>query len=147
MLVRLAQSWRMSRAHDFDASFDAIVWVGSVGGAALGADPNPNTTPPAANRILQLTPRPGALSVQGMGVIQTVPVPIAGASITLQGWFFDNTQNAWIQFSLPITLTPTPGAAGIGNLQQSNPGGQFGLKYFVQITANTTVQALYYAVV
>jgi hypothetical protein len=144
MRARLTQSLRTSLVHDIDTSFDNIVWVGTPGGAALGTDPNPNTTPPAANRILKLTPRPGALG-GFQGVIHCCPVPIAAASITFQGWFFDDTQALWIPSAIPITLTPTPGAAGLGNLQQFNVGAQMGVRFFIQIQANTNVQAMYYA--
>lgn len=129
-----------SPAHDAD-TFALAVWVGTIGGAALGTDPAPNTTPPAGGRILTLQPRPGTFVPHGSAQLKVLAGVVAASSITFQPWIFDITPNLWVQYGAPTTLTPT-GAAS--NVIGFNVGNLVGAPFFVQITANTLVQALGY---
>jgi len=140
--MRVRQSVVQSPSHDNDPTYSLSVWVGTVGGAALGTDPSPNVTPPAAGRILVLLPKDGALQLMGTARLAIVCATVAASSITLQPWFFDATQNLWIQYGPPITVTPTGAASNIGAL--TTFGNYSGAQVFVQITANTLVQAFAY---
>lgn len=141
-MLTLRQSYRTTRAAQIGALFTATTVVGSVGGSALPTDPNPNTTPPSNGRILRLNRQPWTLTVSGLGVIYVTFVPIATASITIQPWFFDATQNVWIQFVAPVSSTPT--APGVNNLLSLNVFNWGGAKFFLQITANTATQCMLY---
>lgn len=137
MLARVRQSIVQSfRADDPGAPFVDQVVVGTIGGAVLPTDPNPNTTPPSASRIIRLTPRRPALAISGNVKITFVR---GSGSITTQSWFFDNTQGVWIPLGAPITLA-SPGAL--------STTGAFMLgsaKCFAQITANSDVTVMLYS--
>jgi hypothetical protein len=137
---RVQQSIIQSPAHDAD-TFALAVWVGTIGGAALGTDPAPNTTPPSAGRILTLQPRPGTFVPMGASQLKVICGVVAASTITFQMWFFDVTPNLWVQYSAPTTITPT---GAVTNLIGFNVGNLVGAPFFVQITANTLVQALGY---
>jgi hypothetical protein len=140
-MQRVQQSLIQSPAHDNDATFALRVWVGTIGGSALGTDPNPNTTPPSAGRIITSSMRGGMLQTHGTGRLTVICGTVAASSITLQPWFFDATQNLWVQYGAPATITPTGAASNATTIIFGNfTGGQL----FAQITANTLVQALGY---
>lgn len=139
-MLRVQQSVIQSPAHDAD-TFALAVWAGTIGGSALPTDPNPNTTPPSAGRILTIQPRTGSLVISGGTQLRVVAGVVAASSITFQPWFFDPTPNLWIQYGAPTTLTPTGAAA---NAIGFNTGNMAGALFFLQITANTLVQALGY---
>jgi hypothetical protein len=140
-MLRLQQTIASAPAHDADPTFSLAVWVGTVGGSALGTDPNPNTTPPSGGRILRCLPRRGLLLQHGAAQVRLVCGVVAASSITLQPWFFDATQNLWVQYGAPVTITPTGAAANQIGVTIGMVGGA---QIFVQITANTLVQALGY---
>lgn len=140
-MLRLISPVIQSPAHDADPTFSMAIWVGTIGGSALSTDPSPNVTPPSNGRILQYSPRKGALLVHGGGVLRALCGVVAASSITLQMWFFDNTQGVWIPFAAPFTITPTGAATNTSAQTITNFAGA---KFFLQITANTLVQALAY---
>lgn len=139
-MLRVQQSVIQSPAHDAD-TFALAVWVGTIGGSALSTDPNPNSTPPSAGRILTIQPRTGTLVISGSAQLRVVAGVVAASTITFQPWIFDITPNVWVQYGAPTTLTPTGAAA---NAIGFNLGNVAGAQMFVQITANTLVQALAY---
>lgn len=141
MLSRVNQNIAQSPLHDQDATFALGVWVGTIGGSALSTDPSPNTTPPAANRILRISPRKGMTVLQGSGRLQVICGVVAASSITLQLWIFDSTQNTWIQYGAPFTITPTGAASNVAAVTHGNLSGA---QLFLQVTANTLVQAFGY---
>jgi hypothetical protein len=143
MLAKVTQSIRMGRAARSGAPFTDCVWVGAIGGPALPLDPNPNTTPPIAARIYRTTTKPGCIAINGIGTFHTSCGVVAASSITLQRWYFDNTQALWVPIREPITTTPTTSATQ-GTQLGTVFGVFFGAKYYVQITANTLVQLLGY---
>jgi len=147
MHVDIVQSIaRSSKARVLDVPFALGVWVGTIGGAALSVDANPNTTPPAAGRIVRISSKRGSICAKGLlGTAGPFPFSIlcgviAASSITLQPWFYDDSRALWIPFGPPLTITPT-GAAS--NLATASMHG-IGAKVFVQITANTNVKAIGY---
>jgi hypothetical protein len=139
-MLRVQQSVIQSPAHDND-TFALAVWVGTIGGAVLPTDPNPNTTPPAGGRILTMQPRTGTLIISGSAQLRVVAGVVAASSFTFQPWFFDPTPNLWVQYGAPTTLTPT-GAAS--NAIGFNTGNMAGALFFIQLTAVVLVQAVGY---
>jgi hypothetical protein len=140
-LQRVIQNVISSPAHDQDATFALSVWAGTIGGSALATDPLPNTTPPSGGRILTVAARGGSLQSQGSGRLFLACGVVAASSITVQPWLFDTTQNLWIPFTAAVTITPTGSAS---NTTTTVMGNVTGAQLFVQITANTLVQALGY---
>jgi hypothetical protein len=148
MRARLTQWLVSGRALDALPAFALAVWVGTIGGSAIGTDPSPNVTPPAANRILRITPKRGA--VFPMGQLNQANPPnitilfgvVAASSITVQIWYFDDAQAVWIPWLAPIVRTPTGAATNVATANFSGLGS----KVFVQVTANTLVQAMGYDV-
>lgn len=147
MRAAVTQTNLSSPTHDTDASFSFPIWVGTIGGSALPTDPDPNVTPPSAGRILRISPKRGA--TVGMGALNQAALTncfvifgvVAGSSITVQFWYYDDTQARWVPVNVPLTRTPVSGSSNI--IQGINvPIG--GCKMFVQITANTNVQAMAY---
>lgn len=122
------------------SSFTFPVWAGTIGGSALSTDPSPNVTPPAANRIVRYGSRTNRLTVQGSGQLRAIAV--GGTTISFQPWYFDDFFATWIALGVAVTLTSantTVTLAGISLL-----GGFYGAQFFMQITANTGVQAFGY---
>jgi hypothetical protein len=129
------------------------VWVGTIGGSAIATDPDPNTTPPSAGRIVRASPFRLALfgtqtqTTGQPGFLTVVFGVVASSSITVQFWFFDATQNKWVPYAGPTTKTPTTnGANVITNVVGTNILAAIGCKAFVQVTANTNVQAMGYGI-
>jgi hypothetical protein len=135
------QSIVQSPTHDNDPTFSLAIWVGTIGGSALPTDTAPNTSAPSAARVLQISPRKGAMLMHGSGVLRLCCGVVGSSSITIQSWFFDNTQALWIQFGAPVVITPTGAASNTSTQTISNVAGA---KFFLQITANTLVQAFGY---
>lgn len=134
--------YRQTRQGQSGVPFTAPIVVGTPGGSALPTDANPNSTPPSAGRILRFNRQPGVLTGSGLGVVFITFVPIATAAITIQPWFFDATQNVWIQFATAVSSTPT--AAGVNNLLSINIFNWGGALFFPQITANTATRCMLY---
>jgi hypothetical protein len=124
------------------APFAFAVWVGTIGGSALSTDPDPNVTPPSAGRILTWTPKRKASMTIGQAVLRILCGVVAASTATFQIWIFDNVKNLWVQLSGVVVITPT-GAATNTNFG-TNLGNRMGMKVFVQLTANTLVQAFGY---
>lgn len=127
------------------ATYSMAVWVGTPAGAGLSADANPNTTPPAAARILVLSGKRGNTVIMGQVNLMTLVYPVAGTpSGTFQPWFFDDTLGAWIQRGVAFTLSPVLGTSPSDgrltatNLSQVVSGALTGSKWFVQLTSNTS---------
>jgi hypothetical protein len=121
------------------------VWVGTIGGSALPTDADPNTTPPSAGRIVQVYPRRGSGIAQALlGTrISIVAGVVAASSITFQSWVFMQQAAAWFRYSTSQTIAP----AGVTtNAVTANLGNMSGARIFVQITANTLVQAVGYGI-
>lgn len=122
-----------------EATF-ALSWIGTVGGAALSTDSDPNSAAPSAGRILRITGKRGALCTHsGVSVIKYVAAN--GTAITVQPWFYDDTRAVWIKFG--GTTTITVGTTNIGT-STGAVGNMAGAKFFVQVTANAGVTALGY---
>lgn len=113
-------------------SFAMTIWVGTLGGGALATENDPNTTPPAASRILRIGAKRGGTLVQGLGNVRAYVAN--GTSLTLRGWYFDTFVNLWVAFV---------GAAGqVCNANAftsvlANTGTMCGAQVFVQILTNT----------
>jgi hypothetical protein len=138
-MLSLRQQIVVGKAALPGATVQNLVWVGTPGGAALATDPNPNSTPPASNRIVRgggLNPA-GELYLQGHGLF--LAQCIGGTSCTVQIWFFDATQAQWIQTQIPTTITIATSPQGFFNVY-----ALLGAKFFCQLTANTGVQAIGY---
>jgi hypothetical protein len=140
--MRVSQSIAVSPAHDNDATFTSFgMWVGTVGGSALPTDPDPNVTPPSNARIVRWTGRGGNMLAHGFGSFKAVIPPVAASSITLRLWVYDDTIAQWIPL-ITTTTAPTGAAGGVTLAPTALPGS----KLFLQITANTNVQAISYGV-
>lgn len=148
MRALLIQSIRQVIAHDADSDWTEQVMIGTIGGGALPTDPNPNTTPPAANRIFRCANRSRALFANttstSTGCGARVATSVAGgSSMTVQLWFYDDTQARWVEYDFPRTFTPNGVNPNINLALWNNVGAHFiGAKFFVQITANTGVEVL-----
>lgn len=114
------------------------IWYGAIGGAALATDPDPNVTPPAANRIIKLSAKRGGLLMMGgssglfLRVMQVGGLNV-GTNISCVAWLWDDTQAKWIQHG---TLTNITGTNDVANLGGVAWGCMPGARIFVQITAN-----------
>jgi hypothetical protein len=130
-------------------AFGLAIWVGSIGGAALPTDPDPNVTPPSAGRIVRVQAKRGGAFVLGR-TNQTALVNVtivfgvvAASSITVQLWFFDATQAKWVPMGIPATRTPTGAATNLfGAVTET--WFPVGAQFFPQITANVNTQAMAY---
>jgi len=129
--------------HASDATFSGLIWVGRSGGAALPTDPDPNTTEPPADRVMQWTAIRGGLMTMGAGPANgalTQVIAVGGTQATVQMWFYDNTQAKWVKHGGVQTVVSAGGNVGTGS--QSFSHCIAGAKIFFQITANTGVEAL-----
>ncbi len=71
--------------------------AGSKATNPLVPDPDPNATPPANVRILELPDRaPNGRLTTGCKFYPTFTTP-AGPEIDITVWIFDETQNTWVQ--------------------------------------------------
>jgi hypothetical protein len=128
--------------HSTDASFALAVWVGRIGGAALVADADPNTTEPSADRVLRITAKRDGVMTFGGAAIKSVTAG-DGTSLLIQPWFYDNTQRLWVKHGPVITIT-----TATTNISTLTIGNMAGAKFFIQITTNNGgVTALGYDVV
>jgi hypothetical protein len=129
--------------HSADATFAGLIWVGVPGGAALSTDPDPNVTPPIANRIMTWSAIRGGLMTMGAGPANgalTQVIAVGGTQATVQMWFYDDTQAKWVKHGGIQTVVSAAGNVGTGS--QSFSHNIMGAKIFFQITANTGVEAL-----
>jgi hypothetical protein len=152
MRASVQQSVVRGKLTDTVLPFALGVWVGTIGGSALATDPSPNVTPPSAGRIIRVTGRRHAIFASQTGNTANVPLitvvfgVVAGSSITVQNWFFDDTQALWIPFGPTSTRTPVSGSSNSISAATGTNFAVIGSKVFVQITANTFVQAMGYDV-
>lgn len=115
-------------------SFSFAVWVGTLGGSALTPENDPNTTPPAANRILRIGAKRGGLITQGLGNVRVVvPNGTAASTITVRGWYFDTFTQTWIAFVGAVGQACTVNTI---TSVLANTGSMCGAQVFVQIIAN-----------
>jgi len=121
-----------------DSTFSIANWVGTLGGAALSVDNDPNTTPPPANRIFRCSAKRNATAHMAGGSSpfgMFFKVVIAdGTSLQARAWLFDSTQNKWLPHGTTLTLTFATGNVGNVGAQINNVNGA---KAFIQILANT----------
>jgi hypothetical protein len=76
---------------------------GTVGGAALGLDPAPNTTPPAASR----TARASTLESQQI-------VVFADQACLVNVWLLEEKTGRWFELADSVSVTPaTPGSVAV----------------------------------
>lgn len=118
--------------------FTLGVWIT---GNPISTDPSPNVTPPAANRILTMRERAGAIWQPNSGFIRLVA--IGGTSVTYQGWQYEALRGVWqtVGGARAITLATTNLDLMGNTIQSIQPGTQV----FVQVTAvSGTVTALGY---
>lgn len=102
-------------------------------GGALSNENDPNTTAPAADRVVDVPS--GFAQTNGLYLISA----FGGTSATLRVWMFDTTQNKWLStHGALVTL-----AAGQGIVGSS---GSTEKKMFVQLVANTGLTELYYGI-
>jgi hypothetical protein len=121
--------------------FALAVWVGTIGGAALGVDPSPNVTPPAPGRIVRVGAGRGSMINHGAPLLSLVCAVVPASSITFTHWLFEDTLNAWQPF-VAVTITPNGVAT---NRAGATVGCRVNQQVFPQITANTLVQAVGYS--
>jgi hypothetical protein len=149
-MQRIVQSVVRGKLVDTVLPFALAVWVGTIGGSALATDAAPNTTPPAAGRIIRITERrhaifPSQTGNTGIpGIITVAFGVVAASSITVQFWFFDDTQALWLPYGAPTVRTPVSGSTNLISAVAGTNLTAIGAKVFVQITANTLVQAMGY---
>ena len=64
----------------------------------LTPDPNPNTTPPGAGRILEIPDRvPNGALTDGCKFYPHFTTPAATPTIDITVWIFDEAANFWVQ--------------------------------------------------
>lgn len=119
--------------------FSFSVWVGTIGGSALVADADPNTTPPSAGRILRQGAKRGGSMVSGQGVVRLFSSPIAGGTTTFQVWIYEDAAALWFPYAATFTVAAN-GVASNFNFG-TNMCTRVNQQIFVQVTANTNVQA------
>jgi hypothetical protein len=135
----IAQRTVMQGPRQLGTGFSFAIWVGTVGGAALAADPLPNTTPPSAGRILRQGAKRGASMISSQGVVRTVSVPIAGGTTTFQLWMYDDGAALWFPYAATVVVVAN-GVASNTNFG-TTVATRINQQFFVQIVANTNVQA------
>lgn len=135
----IAQRTVMQSAQQPGMGFSFAIWVGTVGGAALSADPLPNSTPPSAGRILRQGAKRGGLIVSSQGIVRVVSVPIAGGTTTFQIWSYDDSAALWFPFAASLVIVAN-GAASNTNFG-TTVSTRINQQFFVQVVANTNVQA------
>jgi hypothetical protein len=116
----------------------AASWI-TNGGSAIGLDPNPNVTPPTADRIIRMPAYMFACDIPAaagsLGVSPRIAVYLAdGTSADVRYWFYDDALAIWTP--LQVTLSMTTAAVNVGALTILT---MIGAKYFPQITANVGV--------
>jgi hypothetical protein len=127
---------------DAAPTFALAVWAGTIGGAVLAVDPDPNVTPPVAGRIVRYSAARGAVITSSNARMLYVCGVVAASSITLRPWYYSDALGRWVPHGAPVTVTPNGAAL---NYQVGNAINRCGgAKFFVQITANTLVQAVGY---
>jgi len=121
-----------TRDHSKDKSFSLEKWVGTLGGAALSTDSDPNTSEPVTNRVIRARAKRDGVMVMGTMLLRVVIAD--GTSLTFRPWMYDNHESKWIPHGNAQTVTFATGNIGNGTVL---PGNIAGAKVFVQITANT----------
>lgn len=102
--------------------------VGTLGGAALPADPDPNVTDPGAKAV-RLTQATGLAT--GAGASAAFANPLDGTSLIIQLWIYDDTLAKWFKFAGTATCPANTGTS-IGSLG----GALVGARFFPQIVTN-----------
>lgn len=111
-------------------TYSAQCWIYN-GGAALAVDPDPNVTPPAADRIIQLHPR-YLRAMVGQQFPQVTVWLANGTTCSVRVWFYEDSLGRWIG-----TLTPTVlDYSAISRLNSAGTPFAAGLRAFAQVTAN-----------
>jgi hypothetical protein len=114
-----------------------IVWAQ---GSPIGTDPNPNTTPPASNRILTLDPQGHQALLTWANTALIRLIAIGGVSVTVTAWTYDVASTTWLALAAATTITvATLNIAGV-----AFTGAVSGSQWFMQITAVNGVTALGY---
>lgn len=131
--MHLSQRIIRTRALDDVTDFAYDVWVGTPGGSALGTDPNPNTTPPSAGRIIRVRSKRGSINGHGQLSYRLSFIVTAG-TITLQCWFL--LGGIWMPTSSSFTVSSSTNALNIGCIAAA--------QFFPQIIANAGTPCLGY---
>lgn len=123
-------------------TFGFAIWVGTIGGAALSPDPDPNTTPPAGGRILINGAKHGGCLTVGQGSLRIYGAPVAGGTFSSIIWTYEDTIARWVPFVQTVTVVAN------GVAQNFNFGTALATRMnqqtFMQLTAVTNVQAIAY---
>lgn len=108
------------------ATFNALCWIT---GAANFTDPDPNVTPPNANRIIS---PPGYILLTP--ATQAACAIAVATSATVRLWWYDDAHILWIPANAGQALTYTGSNTAVATV-----GGMVGSKWFAQFTANVGV--------
>lgn len=98
-------------------------------GVAFGTDPDPNVTPPAANRVKTMQ-----RIFSGSNTMRAFPID--GTTISLAPWFYDDVAARWVQYTAAAACATSSFGTSI---TAPTSGGFAGAKLFMQVTANTGV--------
>ncbi len=105
-------------------------------GALVALDPDPNTTPPPANRIFRIgQPQTGTL-----GAACTVYATIFDGAPSIQPWVFDDGNNRWYKATGAVVVP------GFFSIALTVGAGWLGAAFFFQVTANTTCHGFWLTV-
>lgn len=114
--------------HSSDASFGLAVWVLSPG--VESAPTNLASVP--TGRQVRAGAKRGSLQIMGSGGLRCFAVGPATASVTVQGYYYDDTLAAWVPFGIPLVSVVATGTSG-GQLLTGGP--LIGARLYMQVTA------------
>lgn len=102
---------------------------GTVGGAALANDSDPNAAAPADSRQHEVH----SFRPSSDGRIQVVAA--GGTTVTVQPWFYERATKRWTPYSASFAVTPAAPGNAVGARIDGAP-------VFLQVVANTLVEQL-----
>ncbi len=106
------------------STFSLAVWVQGTP-ASISTDSDPNSSAPAAGRILRITPKRDCVVIHGNGSILGVAIT---NTVSYVVWFYDDTLARWVAISAATAVAANSSTAfTIRNM--------CGARVFVQITA------------
>lgn len=109
--------------------FRVPVWVT---GNPIGTDPDPNVTPPAANRIITMDANAILSCMNSSGFIRVYVV--GGTSVSYASWRFDPFSNLWRVGGLGVR-TITLASSNIATISNTQDVQTPGCKFFLRVTA------------
>lgn len=136
-MIHLQQRIVRGKSLDNVNDWASDIWVGTIGGSVLPTDPDPNVSPPSPGRIIKVSPRRGSCTFNGTQStrLYLILAPLATESLTVQFWF-KTAGGLWLTFSTTVTIA-YPGSGQVA----ASINNTFGAKWFIQVLANTNVQA------